>query len=184
MVERRLGLLWDCQTRVNTIDEERLIWMKRAGAMTVQYGIESGSQAILDRLQKGQRLEQVDRAAAMTRRVGLTLSIYLITGVPGETAADLRATEAMVRRIRPHDGIVTPLAVFPGTDLWTEYRSGRSLDDSFWEGVGHDGIYARPDPFTEGALMRLSNALDRAGGAAATRAPSSRRTAPWPATAT
>jgi radical SAM superfamily enzyme YgiQ (UPF0313 family) len=83
MIERRLGLLWDCQTRVAAIDEERLAWMKRAGAMIVQYGIESGSQPVLDRLRKGQTLAQVDRAAEAPGGSGSVLSIYLITGVPG-----------------------------------------------------------------------------------------------------
>lgn len=165
MVERRLGLLWDCQTRVAAIDEERLVWMKRAGAMIVQYGIESGSQPVLDRLRKGQTLAQVDAAAATTRRVGLVLSIYLITGVPGEGEDDLAATEAMVRRIRPHDGIVTPLAVFPGTSLWEEYRAARELDDRIWESVGRDGVYVRPEPFTEEAILRLSSLLESAGAA-------------------
>lgn len=165
MVERRLGLLWDCQTRVAAIDEERLVWMKRAGAMIVQYGIESGSQTVLDRLRKGQTLAQVDSAAAITRRVGLVLSIYLITGVPGEAEDDLAATEAMIRRIRPHDGIVTPLAVFPGTSLWDEYRRARGVDDRVWEDVGRDGVYVRPEPFTEDAILRLSSLLEAESGA-------------------
>lgn len=167
MIDRRLCLLWDCQTRVNTVDEERLVWMKRAGALILQYGIESGSQAILDRLQKGQRLEQVHRAADLTRRVGLVLSIYLITGVPGETEEDLRETEAMVRRIRPHDGIVTPLAVFPGTSLWDEHRARTNADDGIWESVGSDGVFVRPEPFTEEAILRLTSILE---GAAAENA--------------
>ena len=165
MVERRLGLLWDCQTRVAAIDEERLGWMKRAGAMIVQYGVESGSQPVLDRLRKGQTLAQVDAAARATRRVGLVLSIYLITGVPGEDEEDIAATEAMVRRIRPHDGIVTPLAVFPGTSLWEEYRGERGLDDRIWEDVGRDGVYVRPEPFTEDAILRLSSLLESEGPA-------------------
>lgn len=160
MVERRLCLLWDCQTRVNTIDEERLVWMKRAGAMIVQYGIESGSQPILDRLQKGQTVAQIERAAALTRRVGVVLSIYLIAGVPGETEEDHLRTEAMIRSIRPHDGIVTPLAVFPGTDLWTEHRKDHGMGEEFWENVGHDGVFLCPDASTEDAILRLTCLLD------------------------
>lgn len=160
MVERRLGLLWDCQTRVNTIDEERLVWMKRAGAMIVQYGIESGSPRILDKLQKGQTVAQIEKAAALTRKVGLVLSIYLIVGVPGEGEEDHARTEAMIRSIRPHDGIVTPLAVFPGTDLWSEYRKGSGEDDEFWENVGHDGVFLRPETATEDAILRLTSRLE------------------------
>jgi anaerobic magnesium-protoporphyrin IX monomethyl ester cyclase len=162
MIDRRLSLLWDCQTRVNNVDEERLIWMKRAGAMILQYGIESGSQRMLDRLGKGQKLKQIDHAAEITRRVGLMLSIYLIAGAHDEAEEDLLATEEMVRRIRPHDGIVTPLAVFPGTSLWDEHRVRANADDKIWETVGHDGVFVRPDRFTEDAILRLSSLLEEA----------------------
>ena len=165
MIDRRLTLLWDCQTRVNTLDEERLVWMKRAGAMILQLGVESGSQEMLDRMRKGQTVEQIERASALTRRVGLVLSIYLIAGVPGETKTHLRETEALIRRIRPHDGIVAPLAVFPGTSLWEEYRRARDADASLWDQVGHDGLFTRPERFTEEAILRLSTMLERSGRA-------------------
>src|SRR5207249_7194105 len=96
-------------------------------------------------------------------RPGLVLSVYLSTGVPGETEEDLAGTEAMLRRIRPHDGIVTPLAVFPGTELWEEHRAKEGLDDAFWNSIGHDGVYVRPDEYTGEALLRLSVLLDPAG---------------------
>src|SRR5262249_33909980 len=77
--------------------------------------------------------------------------------------ADVRSTEEMVRRIRPHDGIVTPLAVFPGTSLWDAYKAERGVDEALWESVGHDGLYVRPEPFTESAILALSSALENAG---------------------
>src|SRR5207244_4272839 len=70
LIESGTDLLWDCQSRVNAVDEERLVWMRRAGCTHIQYGVESGSPRMLLRLNKGITIDQVRAAAAATRRVG------------------------------------------------------------------------------------------------------------------
>ena len=112
LIEEGPTFLWDCQSRVNLVDEERLRWMKRAGCHHVQYGIESGSERILELLQKDITGEQIRSAVAMTRAAGLVVSIYLISGVPEETEEDIQATVDLIREILPHDGIVAQLAVY------------------------------------------------------------------------
>src|SRR5207249_7731501 len=99
IIDSGLHLLWDCQSRVNAVDEERLVWMRRAGCQHIQYGVESGSEAILQKLNKGIHLEQVIQACELTRKVGMDLSVYLITGVQGETAEDVQATLRLIRRV-------------------------------------------------------------------------------------
>jgi len=141
-----LHLLWDCQSRVNAIDEERLVWMRRAGCQHIQYGVESGSEAILRKLNKGIRLDQVVNACELTRRVGMQLSLYLITGVDGETTEDTAATMRLIRRLRPHDGIVSPLVVYPGTALYEEAKRLKGYDDSMWERSRMEGLLVRDDP--------------------------------------
>jgi radical SAM superfamily enzyme YgiQ (UPF0313 family) len=130
--EARLGVLWNCQSRVNAIDQERLDAMRRAGCEVVQYGVESGSPRMLKDLAKDITVDQIRAASAATRRAGMSLSFYLISAVPGETAADVEATSALLRACRPHDAMVAPLAIYPGTDLWERYRSERGVGDDFW----------------------------------------------------
>lgn len=146
IIDSGLHFLWDCQSRVSAVDEERLLWMRRAGCQRVQYGVESGSETILMKLNKGIRLDQVIRACALTRKVGMDLSIYLITGVQGETAEDVAATMRLIRRIRPHDGIVSPLVVYPGTALYEEAKGLRGYDDTIWERSRMEGLLVREDP--------------------------------------
>jgi len=154
-----LHLLWDCQSRVNAIDEERLIWMRRAGCQHIQYGVESGSRSILDKLNKGIQLEQVVQACELTRKVGMDLSLYLITGVQGETEADTQATLRLIRRVRPHDGIVSPLVVYPGTALYEEAKRLRGMDDSIWERSHMEGLLVRDDPESILAYHRVDALL-------------------------
>ena len=154
-----LHLLWDCQSRVNAIDEERLLWMRRAGCQHIQFGVESGSRSILDKLNKGIQLEQVVQACALTRKVGMDLSLYLITGVQGETEEDIQATLRLIRRVRPHDGIVSPLVVYPGTALYEEAKLLKGVDDTVWERSRMEGLLVRDDSESILAYHRVDSLL-------------------------
>jgi|GEM_PF-133924 len=159
ILDSGLHLLWDCQSRVNAIDEERLVWMRRAGCQHIQYGVESGSRTILDKLNKGIQLEQVVQACELTRRVGMELSLYLITGVQGETESDIQATLRLIRQVRPHDGIVSPLVVYPGTALYEEAKRLKGVDDSVWERSRMEGLLVRDDPESILAYHRVDTLL-------------------------
>jgi len=113
-----IKILWNCQSRVTAIDEELLIEMKRAGCECIQLGVESGSPRILRQLGKKISPTQIEHACALIRDIGINLSIFLISDVPGETAEDIRQTIELVRHIHPDDGYVSPLAYYPGTALY------------------------------------------------------------------
>ncbi len=147
LLEERIYILWNCQSRVTSVDQEMLWWMKRAGCECVQYGVESGSAAVLKMLGKRITAGQAMAAARATRESGLNLSIYLITGVPGEGVEELQATLRLIERLRPHDGQVSPLAYYPGTALFEEgVKAGRIPPDLF-ETAQEEAFYARNDPF-------------------------------------
>lgn len=170
LIASRLDVMWNCQSRVNAIDEERLSWMRRAGCDHIQYGVESGSERILRQLAKDITLDEIREASRATRKMGLTLSIYLIGGVPGETEDDYRATEALLREIRPHDGIVSPLAVFPGTHLYDAMKRAGAIDDDHWVRERSDTLYA----MTGGPARRSHERLARLCASVGARAPYTR----------
>jgi radical SAM superfamily enzyme YgiQ (UPF0313 family) len=166
LIDNRIDLLWDCQSRVNAVDEERLRWMRRAGCTHIQYGVESGSPRMLQRLNKGIALDQIREAARATRRVGLGLSIYLITGIDSETNQDLASSIRLIEEIRPHDGLVSPLTIYPGTDLYEEACAKFGLSDGFWRRDRREAFFVRDDPFTHRAIRTLKKTLRRVGRAA------------------
>jgi anaerobic magnesium-protoporphyrin IX monomethyl ester cyclase len=145
MRERALYLMWNCQSRVDTVDEEMLIEMKRAGLEHIQYGVESGSERILRMYDKRISVEMIERAASITRRVGVYLSIYLMVGMEGETRGDIRKTISLIGRILPGDGIVSPVALYPGTELYNKLRSRNEISDSVWFKKKEAGIFLRDD---------------------------------------
>lgn len=132
LIDSRAHVIWNCQSRVSSLDDELLVWMKRAGCECVQIGVESGSPRILSQLGKRITPRQVEAAAAAVKRVGISLSVYLISNIPGETEDDRQASIDLMRCIRPDDGYVSPLAYFPGTGLFQDaVREGRVAADIF-----------------------------------------------------
>ena len=167
LIDSGIDLLWDCQSRVNAVDEERLVWMRRAGCTHIQYGVESGSPRMLARLNKGITLEEIRAAAAATRRVGLGLSIYLITGIDSETDVDLESTVRLIEEIRPHDGLVSPLTVYPGTGQYEDAKRRLGLSESFWLKDRSEAFFVRQDPWTRRSLRTLRATLRRVSRCAA-----------------
>ncbi len=159
LLQEKVYILWNCQSRINAVDEETLSWMKRAGCECIQFGVESGSPRVLKALGKGITSDQVKRAAQTVRRAGIQLSVYLIAGVPGETEEDLKQTLALLDAIKAHDGQVSPLAYYPGTRLFETGVSSGAVAGDVFEADRREALYARSDPFVaheaETLLARL-----------------------------
>jgi len=161
--EERLHILWNCQSRVTAVDEEMLVAMKRAGCECIQFGVESGSPEMLKALGKRILPADVERAAAAVRRVGINLSVYLITGIPGEGEADLQQTVRLIDRIRPQDGQVSPLVYYPGTELLDRAVRGKAVPADLFEKERGEGFLVRSDPFVERSRLAMMKALGKAG---------------------
>jgi len=155
---RQSGLhpLWNCQSRVNLVDEERLVAMKRAGCEFMQFGVEHGSERVLLLLDKGTSMKHAHRALSLVRKVGMNLGIYLITGIPGEQWEDVETTANLIRLTRPHDVQISPLALYPGTRMYDQYRAEGRISRDFFRGSGDAEIFARVDGHTERALRYLA----------------------------
>lgn len=117
MRKRKIGLPWDCQTRVDRISKEILVKMKEAGCQQVFFGIESGSQKILDAVKKGTTVEQNERAIKLAKETGLFVAVSVIVGYPGETAETLKQTFNFLKKTKPDDAYICVATPYPGTEL-------------------------------------------------------------------
>jgi anaerobic magnesium-protoporphyrin IX monomethyl ester cyclase len=89
------GLTWSCLSRANGISAHVVRLMKESGCRRVYLGLESGSQATLDLMNKQVTLEQGARAAELYRRSGIEVAAFFIVGYPGETVATIEETFAL-----------------------------------------------------------------------------------------
>ena len=114
---RKIGLPWDCQTRVSQVSKELLVVMRDANAQQVFFGVESGCQTILDAVKKGTTVEQNRKAIKMAKDAGLFVAISVIIGYPGETRDMLMQTIDLVKKAEPDDVYICVATPYPGTDL-------------------------------------------------------------------
>lgn len=114
---RKIGLPWDCQTRVSRVSPELLATMRDANCQQVFFGVESGCQKILDAVNKGTTVEQNRRAIKMAKDAGLFVAISVIIGYPGETRDMLMQTIDLVRKAEPDDVYICVATPYPGTEL-------------------------------------------------------------------
>ena len=116
---RKLGIPWDCQTRVSTVTEDMLKIMRDANCQQVFFGVESGCQTILDAVHKGTSVEQNKKAIKMAKDAGLFVAVSVMVGYPGETQEMLEQTIDLLRQAEPDDAYICVATPYPGTELRT-----------------------------------------------------------------
>jgi len=151
--KQEVNILWNCQSRVNAIDEELITEMKRAGCECIQLGVESGSPRILRQLGKSIDPAQIEHACQLIRKIGINLSIFLISDVPGETRDDIRQTVELIQRIHPDDGYVSPLAYYPGTKLYKEAVASGTAPPGIFAESRLAALYVVPKPGKSSARL-------------------------------
>jgi anaerobic magnesium-protoporphyrin IX monomethyl ester cyclase len=130
IVDRKLEFRWGCEGRVDSVGIDQLSLMGKARCTMLAFGVEAGTQKMLDRLGKKQTLRQVEHAIAEAKRHGIARAHgFFVIGSPGETAADIRETFRFAARLQIDTFGFNRLAVYRGTPLWQEYVDRGILDD-------------------------------------------------------
>jgi len=117
IIKHRFRIDWKAEARVDTVDEEMLHWMKRAGCSVLGYGAESANQKALDLLGKKTTVAQTKKVLQMTRRAGIRTLGYFILGIPGETYQEEQKTIALSLKYCDFAAysVLTP---YPGSELY------------------------------------------------------------------
>jgi anaerobic magnesium-protoporphyrin IX monomethyl ester cyclase len=110
------------QTRANLMTSITVQHLRTAGCAEVWMGVESGSQAVLDAMDKGLDLAAVRTARERLKDAGIRSCYFLQFGYPGETWAELQETIAFVRETRPDDIGVSFSYPLPGTEFYERVR--------------------------------------------------------------
>jgi radical SAM superfamily enzyme YgiQ (UPF0313 family) len=137
-----------CLTRADLLvrDRSSVLALGRAGCDIVWIGAESGSQSVLDAMEKGTTVAQIREASQMLREAGIKVALFIQFGYPGETLVDIQKTLTMVRECQPDDIGISVSYPLPGTKFHEKVRqqlgSKRNWIDSADLAMMYHGRYS------------------------------------------
>ena len=113
-----LGLTWVCITRADSLSKTLLKAMKEAGCVEVHIGVESGSNRILNLMNKRVTVETLLKTIRMIKKVGVRVKTYLMYGYPGETEEDRSLTLSFLRKAKPDKYTISRFTALPGSKTY------------------------------------------------------------------
>jgi len=132
ILKKKLDITWNAISRVDTIDEDILFAMRKAGCIQLSFGVESGSEKIRKTLGKPIRQEKIINAFSLTASYGILPRAYFIYGSPEETDQTLQDSIDLLNKIKPLSAIFYLLVIFPGTHLYQSAVDKGLLSDDIW----------------------------------------------------
>lgn len=135
MIDQNLKLRWSCNSRVDTIDLKMLKTMKKAGCWMIAYGIESGSQEVLDKCKKEITLDQIKTIVNMTDQIGIKVYGYFIIGLVGETKETINQTIHLAKSLPITFAIFHTASPYPKTEFYEEIKNKGWLISENWQDI-------------------------------------------------
>ncbi|MEK7200873.1 MAG: radical SAM protein [Patescibacteria group bacterium] len=133
LIKNKIDITWTCYSRVDCIDEEILRRMKKAGCWNIFFGYESGCQELLNNINKGTTLKQIENANMLCKKVGIEIRASFMIALPGETPEMARKTIDFAKKLNPDYAQFCITTPYPGTKLFEDATKYGVLDGNFSE---------------------------------------------------
>jgi len=130
MIDRKFEFSWGCEGRVDSKAVDQLPLMAKSNCKFLAFGIESGSQKVLDRLKKNQSLAQIENAVNEAKKHGIdTAHGFFLVGSPDETEEEILESFRFAARLKLDTFGFNRLCTYRGTPLWQEYIERGIIED-------------------------------------------------------
>ena len=149
IIERKLDIGWNCMTRVDKIDPELLKLMKQAGCYEIGFGIESGSDRILQFIKKATTTDIIRKGVKMTKEAGIDVRGFFMIGFPTETKDEILQTIEFAKELDVDVAQFMVATPYPGTEMWEIAKQNGTISED-WNSF----TFYAPDkiPFSSNSL--------------------------------
>ncbi|MEB2283584.1 MAG: radical SAM protein [Myxococcales bacterium] len=151
MIRAELPFTWSCNSHPNLLDFATMKLMKRAGCWQIAYGVESGSQRVLDVVKHEVKLPRLRETLRLTRQAGIRAKGYLMLGHPTETLASLEETRAFLEDVDLDVAQVTKFTPYPGTPAYATIHEYGTFTEN-WERMNAMNFTFIPNGLSEDIL--------------------------------
>lgn len=159
IIKNKLDITWSCNTRINYVDKELLRLMKKAGCWQIAYGIESGSQQILNKIKKGITINQINESIKLAKKAGLKVKGYFIIGFPDDTKQSIEETIRFILSSNLDFLKINFFTPYPGCqDYITAKKSGLFKEE--WSKMNQFNCVYTPPNLTKNQIQQyMKNTL-------------------------
>jgi len=141
LIDEQVNIKFKISSRIDRVDFEMLSLLNQAGCYRIHYGIETGSQRLLDYLQKEITVDQIRQVVADTKRAGIEIFAYMMVGIPTESEEDINKSIALVADLKPDHVNYSICTPFPKTVLYEQFINQNLGEEDYWQ------LFAsKPDP--------------------------------------
>ncbi|MCD6574388.1 radical SAM protein [Candidatus Aerophobetes bacterium] len=119
---KELNINWRCLSRIDTVDKELLEKMYESGCYQIEFGVESGSQRMLDLMGKGYKLENIKKVFKIANDIGLETVAFFILGYPGETRKSILKTIKLAKELNPDFASFNIFEPRPGSPIFDNFK--------------------------------------------------------------
>ncbi len=142
---------WSCNSHPNLLDFDTMKLMKRAGCWQIAYGVESGSQRVLDVVKREVKLPRLHETLRMTQAAGIRTRGFLMLGHPTEGVDSIEETLMFLRRAELDVCQITKFTPYPGTPSYAEIHRHGSFEED-WEKMNAMNFVFIPNGLDEATL--------------------------------
>ncbi len=130
IIDRKLEMKWGCEGRVDALAVNKFPIMSKANCNMLAFGVEAGTQKVLDRLKKNQTLNQIKQAVDEAKKHGIEVAHgFFLIGSPEETKKEILESFRFAARLKLDTFGFNRLCVYRGTPLWQEYIDRGIIND-------------------------------------------------------
>lgn len=153
ILEDGLKMTWTCTARVDTVKPDILALMRKAGCWEISFGLETGSDDLLRKMDKQARVAKSEQAINWTADAGIRTKGLFMLGFPGEDEHTIQQTRDFVRRIPMTIMNLTKFTPYPGSPVYRDIY-GTSIRDDHWEKMNGMNFVWAPEGLSVEALDR------------------------------
>lgn len=147
IIQNRLDMTWNCTARVDTVKPDVLKRMKQAGCWEISFGLETGSNELLQKMDKAARVETSEKAVKWTHDAGIRCKGLFMLGYPGESEQTIDQTKTFVRRIPMTTMNLSKFTPYPGSPIYRELY-GTNIREDHWEKMNGMNFVWAPEGLT------------------------------------
>ena len=156
LIRRKIRIDWSCFARYDNIDEEILKVLKKSNCYMLRFGIESGSQKILDYCRKGITIDRIKEASRLVKRCGMKTHVTVMFGLPGETKETMVQTLNLIKELDPDYAQFSIATPYPGTRFYQLMKQeGRLISDNWSDYDGSCKSVVRLEGLDNAELSRF-----------------------------